>query len=268
MRKIIIICFLIVVQSFSTENHVLALKKALESTEIQHCASILFHMNDPIEFMKQNGDVLVYLATLRDCPDILALFLGYKAPLYYVDPQNYTALMRAASQDHIDCMKLLLEHGAEVNFQTKEGSALYIAADWDKCAATDLLLLYGADMHLPKNDGTTPFKVANSTFERQNLLPIFYKHAKRLREINTKILQIKTMYDSTLKSIVVNELLKKNNDNYCQLALLIAALVGDRNEGMNHMSYITKLTPALAHQEAVSYIYDFCFTKPSENGKN
>lgn len=222
--------------------------------------------------MQENGGPLVHEAASRDCPDILAHFLGYLAPVDYVDSQGYTPLMRAASQGSIDCMKLLLAHGANVHFQNSKGStALHEAADWDKVEAAELLLAHGANMYLPTNDGATAYNIANSAFEKQNLMPIFKEYAKRSRDMNTKLLHLNNLIDTSLKSLVVRGLLKKVNNNYCQVAILIAAITGNTENKINCMSYLTernKLNPEAAQYDAVSYIYYFCFSKPGEMKKD
>jgi ankyrin repeat protein len=222
-------------------------------------------MPNPLDFMYEHGDVLVHEAASRDCPDILALFLGYKASVDYVDPQGYSPLMRAASQGHVDCMKLLLANGANVHFQNSKGSsALHEATDWDKFDSVEVLLSHGANMYLPTNSGDTSYKIANSTFDRQNLLPLFKEYARRSRDTNTKILHLNSCFDSNLKSFIVRDILKRSNHDYCQVAILIAAITGTTKDGINCLSYLNKLKrfkPESAEYDAISYIYDFCFPK-------
>lgn len=59
---------------------------------------------------------------------------------------GYSALMCAALNGSVEQMKILIAHGADVNFQAKDGvTALWLAVpDWDK---TKLLLDNGADVN-------------------------------------------------------------------------------------------------------------------------
>jgi len=66
---------------------------------------------------------------------------------------SYTALMAATLNGTVDQMKVLIEHGANVNYQSSNGTtALWLAVpDWDK---TNLLLDHGADInHKVQNYG-------------------------------------------------------------------------------------------------------------------
>jgi uncharacterized protein len=58
---------------------------------------------------------------------------------------GYTALMAATLNGSVEQMKILIDHGANINYQTKRGvTALWLAVpDWDK---TILLLEHGADV--------------------------------------------------------------------------------------------------------------------------
>ena len=58
-----------------------------------------------------------------------------------------TALMEAATWDHLECVKLLLAAGADVNFATPESSALHLAAANANHRCVDALLSSGADVN-------------------------------------------------------------------------------------------------------------------------
>lgn len=60
---------------------------------------------------------------------------------------RYTPLLCAARLGYIDCMQILLDHGADVHFRDIcEGSALMRAADTDSAEAVQWLIKYGADV--------------------------------------------------------------------------------------------------------------------------
>jgi len=58
---------------------------------------------------------------------------------------SYSALMAATLNGTVEQMKILIDHGANINYQTSGGiSALWLAVpDWDK---TTLLLNHGANV--------------------------------------------------------------------------------------------------------------------------
>jgi ankyrin repeat protein len=79
-----------------------------------------------------------------------------------------SALMIAAQMGHMDCVKLLLERGANVNLTTEHGNALAFAAFTDRKEIARLLLDRGADVNVTgrrivsfRNDtGFTPLMYA------------------------------------------------------------------------------------------------------------
>jgi len=67
-----------------------------------------------------------------------------------------TLLIRAAQNGHIEMMRLLLGHGADVNGRDDRGrTALMVAAGSDDVDMVELLLSKGADVNLKDNDGFT-----------------------------------------------------------------------------------------------------------------
>ena len=63
----------------------------------------------------------------------------------------------------MDCIKVLLKHGANVALEVADGNtALLAAAHDDKREAAKQLLAHGADPSQPNRDGLTPIKVAES----------------------------------------------------------------------------------------------------------
>jgi ankyrin repeat protein len=85
------------------------------------------------------------LAALANQIGTLKLFLE-RAPTSEYLP---AAFLSAAKQGHLECMKLLLAHGVDVNVQDKEGStALIEAASKGQAEAIRFLLQHGANLEL------------------------------------------------------------------------------------------------------------------------
>ncbi|MGQ0503049.1 MAG: ankyrin repeat domain-containing protein [Panacagrimonas sp.] len=127
--------------------------------------------------------------------DSLAASLDAGVPVDSVDAVDQTALIAAASKNHIECARILLDRGADpnradpagwtpvihatyfgaspefiellaarganVNAQNTRGvTALYLAAAGGHEASVAQLLALGADPNLATHTGTTPAKVA------------------------------------------------------------------------------------------------------------
>ncbi|XP_058034443.1 ankyrin repeat domain-containing protein 29 isoform X4 [Ahaetulla prasina] len=73
-----------------------------------------------------------------------------------------TALFFAAQQGHNDIVKLLFEYGASTEFKTKDGgTALLAACQYGHMRVVDTLLKHGANIHDQLYDGTAPLWIAS-----------------------------------------------------------------------------------------------------------
>jgi uncharacterized protein len=74
-----------------------------------------------------------------------------------------TPLINAASSNNLELMKWLIENGAVVNHQDRNGfSALHFTAQENKVDASKLLIENGADLDLKDGNGNTP--LSNAVF--------------------------------------------------------------------------------------------------------
>jgi ankyrin repeat protein len=72
-----------------------------------------------------------------------------------LNPQGFNALMIACYRGRTECAKYLLEHGAQVNQTSDEGSALQAACYQNNLELAKLLIQYGADLNNQGPDGNT-----------------------------------------------------------------------------------------------------------------
>lgn len=75
--------------------------------------------------------------------------------VHTTDPQNGNRLLHIASQNgHMDLVKLIVQNGAELNFQNQKGqTALHMSVAYDLYSITKFLLDKGADPKIKNDDG-------------------------------------------------------------------------------------------------------------------
>ena len=84
--------------------------------------------------------------------------------IHGVDKEGKTALLLAAREKYPAVVKMLLERGADPNYQSKEGrTPLMEAALWGRYENVDHLLENGADKHLIDNDGLKAIDLATQS---------------------------------------------------------------------------------------------------------
>jgi ankyrin repeat protein len=97
------------------------------------------------------GRTALHLAAMNGHLEIVKLLLEHGADVNAKTKEGYgyTALHSAASNGHLEIVKLLLEHGADVNAKTKYGgyTALHSATMNGHLEIVKLLLEHGADVN-------------------------------------------------------------------------------------------------------------------------
>lgn len=103
---------------------------------------------------KERNELLLYSVSQRTEPplEIVRLLLDHGANVN--QPSRYkTALMHAASEGHQEAVSLLLARGAQVNVQTDEGTAVMMAVTGGHSEIVKLLLAAGADVRVNHRTG-------------------------------------------------------------------------------------------------------------------
>lgn len=122
---------------------------------------------------KDNDEFLLYLISQRETPTVGMVALLIEKGARVNQTVTYkTALMHAASEDHIGIARFLLAKGAEVNAQTDEGTALMKAVRRGNPEMVKLLLDAGADVNARHRMGNTPIVMsADRSFVEMNAKP-------------------------------------------------------------------------------------------------
>lgn len=93
---------------------------------------------------------------------------------------GYTPLHLAAKEGHIETVKALLEHGAQVNAQNLYGwTPLHVAAVRNYTDITRLLLDRGGDITVEDNYGQTPVEAAEGKGHHE-MVELLKKHGRTL----------------------------------------------------------------------------------------
>lgn len=122
---------------------------------------------------KDNDEFLLYVISQRETPTVgMVALLIEKGARVNQSTRYHTALMHAASGEHLDIAKFLLAKGAEVNAQTDEGTALMNAVNRGNPEMVKLLLDRGADLNAKHRTGNTLLIMsADRSFVEMNAKP-------------------------------------------------------------------------------------------------
>ncbi len=103
---------------------------------------------------------IIATAARRGALDALKLLLRSGAEADAEDPIGYTALMEAARDKQLACVRFLLDHGAAVNHLSNERglklTALHLAAIGGSVEVVEALVSHGAKLNVKGTIGTTP----------------------------------------------------------------------------------------------------------------
>ena len=122
---------------------------------------------------KDYDEFLLYVISQRETPRVgmVALLLEKGARVNQAVGYS-TALMHAASENHLDIATFLLAKGADVNARTEDGTALMKAVRRGNPEMVKLLLDAGADVNAKHRSGNTPIVMsADRSFPEMNAKP-------------------------------------------------------------------------------------------------
>ena len=89
----------------------------------------------------------LYAASQEGHVDAVRVLLDHGADVNAQDSIDWTPLHLASCEGHLKVVQLLLDYGATVNAQSGDGSPLHLASDWGNLEVVRLLLSHGADVH-------------------------------------------------------------------------------------------------------------------------
>lgn len=124
-----------------------------------------------------DGFTPLHLAAFFNQPDIVKILMEHGADVNAVaeNPSRVQALHSAAACGSIEIVKILLEHGADVNACQQGGwTALQSAAKQGNLEMVELLLNHGADPDQAADDGQTAVTMAANDAVRSRLVKSKY----------------------------------------------------------------------------------------------
>ncbi|XP_041073426.1 ankyrin repeat and SOCS box protein 16 isoform X1 [Carcharodon carcharias] len=128
------------------------------------------------------GATALHTACASGHAECAQLLLSIGANPNAISEEGYTPLHLCTSPQTFLCAKLLLEHGARVNMQTKdrENTPLHVAAKHGLDEHVDLYLSYCAYSHKKNREGETALNAACSYVEKPEAFGRYYRVCEML----------------------------------------------------------------------------------------
>ena len=135
---------------------------AARSGDTEAIAKLYMLNADTINAENQQGYTPVILACYYDQTAVLKVLMQYKVELNE-KPNSPTALQAAAYKGFTDCVKLLLDYGANPNIADANGTTpLIYAVQFSHTEIVDLLLKKGASVNYKDPNGFTAINYAEN----------------------------------------------------------------------------------------------------------
>lgn len=128
--------------------------------ETLHQASTIGHPNCIKTLLNYGHDI--NSENTNGCRFSCKCFNGYEQPDYHFDRWGGTPLHYAAKHGHYDCIKLLIDNGADVNVESNENTPLQYALYYNHIECIIILIKNGADPNVTYGCGQTPLHYVSS----------------------------------------------------------------------------------------------------------
>lgn len=116
-----------------------------------------------VDFKNLSGERPLFFAAMTNRPVIMNLLLENGADVHGRNfKTGLTALHEASARGHVECIKVLLKHNADINcINDEKYTALLMATHTRNMDALEMLLKNGADPNIANSHGATPLHLAN-----------------------------------------------------------------------------------------------------------
>jgi len=160
----LLVSFISVAKDLNIDSQLLS---AIRANDISEFERLLKTGAEP-NFRDKNGDpryrpVVMEQAAVHINPKFLSLALKFGANPNILDGyKNSTVLFEAAKHSKLENVKLLVKHGADINFQNNSGkTALHVAVAVKNYDIACYLLSFGANTDLENKWGSTAIDLFN-----------------------------------------------------------------------------------------------------------
>ncbi|XP_068002259.1 ankyrin repeat and SOCS box protein 10 isoform X1 [Melanerpes formicivorus] len=152
------------------------------------CLRLLLLRGAAVDFAP-GGCTALHEACRAASADCLRLLLDFGADPQAVSEDGYQPLHLCKSPDSIECVQQLLQHGACVNSRTEEegDTALHIAARHGLTEHVRLLLRHGAELEAENEEGQTPLNAACAQPHQPQDMGRYYQVCQLLVESGASI---------------------------------------------------------------------------------
>ncbi|RLN98482.1 hypothetical protein BBJ28_00006543 [Nothophytophthora sp. Chile5] len=134
---------------------------SVEMLELLVHHEVSFHPHGREQVDKVMARHPFHYAAVEGKPDFVRTLLEKQlVDVNMVDVDRCTALYYAAANGHANVMQTLLTFGADPNLASIRRSPLHCAVEWHRVECVQLLLQHGASLDAKSKDGLTPSQVA------------------------------------------------------------------------------------------------------------
>ncbi|XP_048351097.1 ankyrin repeat domain-containing protein 49 [Sphaerodactylus townsendi] len=145
--------------------------------------------------LENNPDKLLLWAAEKNRLNTVQRLLSQNlAPVNVRDEDRYTPLHRAAYNGHLEVVRELIAHGADIHALTVDSwTPLHSACKWNNTKIASFLLQHGADINAQTNGLLTPLHLASGNRESKETLELLLMN--RYLKPNLKNNLDETAYD-------------------------------------------------------------------------
>ncbi|KAI8381130.1 ankyrin repeat-containing domain protein [Radiomyces spectabilis] len=124
------------------------------------CTELLLKAGASRDIQDSQGNYLIHLAVSNDFIEAAKVFLQDASMIDKPNARGLSPLALAISLGHMDLMRVILDHGADVNNRSKLTTVLHLAVQWNRFEAVQALVERGCNVNVINAMEETPLYVA------------------------------------------------------------------------------------------------------------
>lgn len=127
--------------------------------DVSHIQSLIMKDGaDVNSIIEDKGATPLFVASASDNEEMIRVLVKHGAKVNFQNKQGVTALQTAVVNENVNAVKVLIELGADVNLENEIGyTALHLGAEGDEVEIVRMLIEAGANLHVMEGvEGGTP----------------------------------------------------------------------------------------------------------------